>query len=822
VTPFAATIFVGAFLLFLLQPLIGKFLLPWFGGAPGVWTTCILFFQTLLLAGYVYAHFSSRWLKLRAQALVHLALVAIAIASLQIIPSPAGKPTGLEDPVPKLLGLLFRCIGLPFFALAATGPLLQHWFCRTHPQVSPYRLYSLSNLGSLLALILFPLVIEVQFSRQTQAMLWGCGLIGYAIGCVLCARKLWRHPAEETFPLTTPARKPKPSPPPDLWQKILWLLLPAGASVLLLATTNKICQDVAVVPLLWVLPLGLYLLSFIICFDNPRWYKRAPFLGAVVATWLGVCWLLTRGTDAPILFPIGILCACLFFSCMVAHGELYRLKPDPRHLTGYYLVIATGGALGGIFVAVIAPLLFNGYYEWEIGLLGSGVLFLAILARDLAQQQLRTANAFISASVLIGLLLLGRGLGTETRDDNALKIYQSRNFYGTLTLWKSGDEASGRGYLHLSHGRTVHGIQLFPPNAGLPTLYYGENSGAGLALAALPPGKRRVGLIGLGIGTLAAYANPGDTFRFYEINPEVVRLAQSRFGFLPNAAGNIEGVIGDARLLLEGEPDQHFDLIALDAFSSDSIPIHLLTREAFTTYARHLKTNGVIAVHISNHYLDLEQVLLNVAKHFNYEPCVIESGNIPDKWWLQPSTWVLLSPNQAITTNLSLQLARRPQKKNLAPIPLWTDDFANLFQILKQEKVQAANDFTVAQNRTASELCLRRDYNGAVEVYRQALRQQPNSPELLNGLAWLQATCPNFAIRNGPNAVALAERACELTHYQVAGLIETLAAAYAESGRFPEAIQWAQKATFLASATGQTGLNPQLIDRYRAGKAVGR
>ena len=821
-SPFAATIFLGAFLLFLLQPLIGKFLLPLFGGAPGVWTTCILFFQTLLLGGYIYAHLISQRLKLRSQVLAHLTLVILAIATLAILPSPTCKPDGLGNPILQILGLLLRSIGLPYFVLAATGPLLQHWFSRAHPNVSPYRLYSLSNLGSLLALVSFPLVIEVQFSRKTQAMLWGCGLIAYAIGCALCAKKLWRHSTEENSPTATATLKTKPTAPPGRWQKFLWLLLPACASVLLLATTNKICQDIAVVPLLWVLPLGLYLLSFIICFDNPRWYRRAPFVAAMVATWLGIGWLLTRGTDAAVFFPIGIACACLFFTCMVAHGELYRLKPNPRHLTGYYLYIATGGALGGMFVAVIAPQMFNGYYEWEIGLLGSGVLFLALIARDHAQKNLRTANAITGAMLLIGLLLLGRAMTTTTRDDQAAKVSQSRNFYGTLTIWKTGDESTGRGFLNLSHGQTVHGVQLFPPNAQLPALYYGENSGAGRAFAALPPGNRRVGLIGLGIGTLAAYANPGDTFRFYEINPEVVRLAESRFSYLTNAAGKIEGVIGDARLLLEGEPNQHFDLIALDAFSSDSIPVHLLTREAFTTYERHLNTNGVIAVHISNRYLDLEKVLVNVAAHFNYRLLVIESRNIPDKWWLQPSTWVLLSRNETFMTNETLQLASRPARKSAAPIPLWTDDFASVFQILKKENLQVANEFSATQTKAAFELCQQKNFAAAIELYRQALRQQPNSPDLLNGLAWLLATCPDHSLRNGSDAVRLAEHACELTHYQVAGLIETLGAAYAEAGRFPEAIHMAQKAAMRAAESDQGGLNPQLLKRYRAGKAVGR
>lgn len=822
IIPFALTIFVGAFLLFLLQPLIGKFLLPLFGGAPGVWTTCILFFQTLLLGGYIYAHLLSKQLKLRTQGLVHLAAILIAIASLQIVPAPTWKPNALDNPIPQILGLLFSSIGLPYFALAATGPLLQHWFSRTHPNDSPFRLYALSNLGSLLALISFPLLIEVQFSRQTQAALWSWGLMAYALGCAVCTVIMWHHPAQDISPPATTSHKSKSSPPPGSGQKSLWLLLSATPSILLLATTNKICQDIAVVPLLWVLPLGLYLLSFIICFDSPRWYGRPPFVAALVASWLGICWLLTRGNDASIFIHIGVFCACLFFSCMVAHGELYRLKPDAHQLTSYYLFIATGGALGGLFVAVIAPLVFNDYFEWQYGLLAAGILFLVVVGRDASRARHQKTHSAAFAALLLGLLVLSGALWHAPSNTGSSNVFKSRNFYGVLTFWKSGDESTGRGYFTLSHGKTVHGIQLFPPHASLPTLYYGENSGAGRAFAALPPGNRRVGLVGLGIGTLAAYANPGDNFRFYEINPEVVRLAETKFTCLTNAAGTIDLHIGDARLLLEREPPNHFDLLVLDAFSGDSIPVHLLTREAFSIYGSHLNTNGVIAVHISNRYLDLEKVLLNVAQHFNYRLLVVESGKIPDKGWLQPSTWVLLTRNETIATNFNLQLASRPARKSTSPIPLWTDDFASLFQILKRETVEMGGEAFAAQYKIAAELAQRRDFAGAVAVYEQALRQHPNSPERLNGLAWLQAACPNPSIRNGASAVQLAERACELTHYQVAVMIETLGAAYAEAGRFPEATFMAQKAALVGAQSGQGGLNLQLIELYRAGKAVGR
>jgi len=362
---YALTIFLGAFLLFQVQPLIGKYILPWFGGGPGVWTTCMLFFQMLLLAGYAYAHFSSRWLKPRAQAVVHLVLLGAALAVLPITPSDSWKPLGNENPTLHILALLGASLGLPYFVLSATGPLLQKWFSRTNPGVSPYRLYALSNAGSLLALLTYPFYVESHFARKAQALFWGWGLAAYAVCCGFCAVRLLRRRTnpENAVPSELSGDSPESASrldqQPTILTKALWLLLPACASVLLLATTNKMCQDVAVIPFLWILPLALYLLSFIICFDSPRWYVRPVFTLALIAALAGICWVLFKGTDASIYKQVGIYSAGLFVCCMVCHGELYRLRPDPRYLTGFYLMIAAGGALGGFFVAVVAPLVFT-------------------------------------------------------------------------------------------------------------------------------------------------------------------------------------------------------------------------------------------------------------------------------------------------------------------------------------------------------------------------------------------------------------------------------------------------------------------------------
>ena len=556
------------------------------------------------------------------------------------------------------------------------------------------------------------------------------------------------------------------NPQPSTLNKLLWLLLPACASVLLLATTNKMCQDVAVIPFLWVLPLALYLLTFIICFDNPRWYVRFPFALALIAALIGMCWALFKGTDASLRMQILVYSAGLFICCMVCHGELYRLKPDPRHLTKFYLMIAAGGALGGLFVALVAPLVFTDYYEMHWGLLLCGLLFTVVCVREksaaslnppltppgraaewrglacvltlavfggldrslvwwsrqhativggrllgvrigmwvllalivgfwIARKKFRTFQHWrllTCAWLSLGLLALAVALRLQARKSDENIISRSRNFYGTLKVCEyRKDEPDGH-YFLLQHGRITHGLQFVDPvRARWPTTYYTEGSGVALGIHALPVGARRIGVVGLGTGSLAAYGRVGDYLRIYDINPDVQRLATSRFTYLCNCPARVEIALGDARLSLEREPPQHFDLLALDAFSSDAIPVHLLTKEAFEVYGRHLKTNGIVAVHISNHYLDLEPVVVNLARHFNYRLASIshdESDSETDEdgedaWWDYSSTWILLTRSEEIISSAAINHAASSVKTNAVNIPLWTDDFASVFQILQ-------------------------------------------------------------------------------------------------------------------------------------------
>jgi hypothetical protein len=826
---YALTIFTGAFLLFQVQPLIGKYILPWFGGAPGVWTTCLLFFQVLLLSGYAYAHFISRWFKPRNQAILHLMLVAAALALLPITPGDSWKPDGTGDPTRQILWLLLASIGLPYFVLSATSPLMQHWFSRTHPGAPPYRLYALSNAGSLLALASFPVYFEPHFTRVTQARWWGWGLAVYALACGLCAWKVWKAQEVEgrgarvkgsKSEIRTPESAPLNLQPSTL-NLVLWVLLPACASVLLLATTNMMCQEVAVIPFLWVLPLGLYLLSFIICFDNPRWYRRLPFLLALAVAWGGVTWVLLHAVNVPIRWQLGVYAAALFIGCMVCHGEVYRRRPDPHHLTAFYLMIATGGALGGLFVAVIAPLIFTGYYELQLGLVFCGLLLLAICVRDWNLADFHRWRIPVCAGLAAGLVALSIALWQEAHRMDGLTIHRSRNFYGVLKMMSLNREDPDQWHRQLIHGRTTHGSQFVAPErAGWPTLYYGERSGVGLAINALPGGPRRIGLVGLGAGTLAVYARPADYVHAYEINPEVIRIAASWFTYLTNCPGQVEITPGDARLSLEREPPQEFDLLVLDAFNSDAIPVHLLTREAFVIYERHVKTNGIIAVHVSNKSLNLEPVVANLAHPFHYEMAVIDYAPPPDQPWLMESVWMLLSHNRQIIGAREIRLASHPPDTNSAAIPLWTDDFTSLFQIIRSRATLPADTaFANEQSRVANDLCRTGNFAGAAATYREALRTRPDSPQLNNNLAWLLAACPDARVRDGAQAAKYAERACVLTRYGVTPMVGTLAAAYAEAGRFDDAIAMGEKACAMASETGDQGLlrkNQELLELYRA------
>lgn len=750
---FALTIFCSAFLLFLVQPLIGRFLLPWFGGSPGVWTTCLLFFQTVLLAGYAYAHFVATRLTPRRQAIVHAAVLLLALAWLPLAPDAGGAADPTAEPVGRILLLLAGSVGLPYLALAATGPLLQNWFGLAHPAASPYRLYALSNAGSLLALLGYPFVVEPWLGRHAQTLAWSAGLVVFVLLGVACA---WRVHKVATVVAATPDTEDA-EPAPSVSTRAFWIVLPALASLLLNATTSKVCTDVAVIPFLWIAPLALYLLSFIICFDHPRWYRPGLFAGLFTVGAAVTAWLMAEGSARSLFLQLAGYGTGLFAACMIAHGEVHRLRPGRRHLTSFYLHLAAGGALGGLFTGLLAPRLFPDYWEFPLGLwlLAYLVAVLALLQR---RREVVTGSAVgigLAALILpllglaheeslgewlaaagestlafhadhwmweapLALILftslrpswtsapgawharqgalpltlaavLGAVLFMQVRDDQIAVREAQRNFYGAHKIRAHGENGELGRYNLLLHGATTHGLQLLTPDyRRWPTSYYGAESGVGRALEQFPAekGPRHIGVVGLGVGTMAAYGAAGDRIRFYEINPAIESVARRHFTYLADTPAQVTVVPGDARLTLAAELDrgepQGFDVLVLDAFSSDAIPVHLLTREAFALYTRHLKPGGIIAVHISNRHLDLRPVLEAHARHYALHQATL--SDYPDKetaWWLYRSTWTLLSPSEAVLAAPAIQdQAAWPAEDN-APLIEWTDDYASLLGVFR-------------------------------------------------------------------------------------------------------------------------------------------
>lgn len=690
---FAVTIGLGAFLLFQVQFILGKQLLPWFGGAPAVWTTCMLFFQLALLGGYAYAHGLARAPAPR-QRVVHLALLGGAALLLlarallwpsPITPSDAWRPDPTQSPIVAIALLLGATIGLPFLVLAATGPLLQSWFARTCPGTSPYRLYALSNLGSLLGLGTYPFAIEPALAIAGQGWLWSAGFGAYALLCGALAVVAGRAP---TTVLDLPVSDGD-APPSTRGARALWFTLAAIASTLLLAVTTQISLEVAVIPFLWMLPLALYLLTFILCFEKPRLYNRGfwiphLFVGAGVSAAVIVV-----GVHVPALVQLAGLLYTLFAYCMVCHGELARRQPPPRELTAYYLLISAGGAAGGIFTGVVAPLAFLGLWELPIALVAGAAVTAGIILR-LPLTWLRGKVGRVVAPALAALILLGL-TGTlihHARDELAGNLHNDRGFFGTLRVDRDSGEHGD--FLRLRHGRITHGVQFVDPDhRHTPNSYYAAHSGIGLAADYHPRRFRhepmRIGVIGLGTGTIATYGQVGDQIRFYEIDPKVVDLSSGDdpfFTYLSESAAEVSIVVGDARQSLERKAPQRFDVLAVDAFSSDSIPAHLITLEAIELYVRHLRDDeGVIALHISNRYLDLDPLARGLAERLGLHIAHVGDHSVDDITWA--NDWMLLTRDPHILGVPTVAGATEPPEGHPDPYPVWTDTRSDLLDVLK-------------------------------------------------------------------------------------------------------------------------------------------
>lgn len=662
----AGTIFLSSFLLFLVQPLIARLILPWFGGSAAVWTTCMLFFQVLLVGGYGYAHWLGR-LSGRRAAIVHTVLLVLALATLPIAPDESWKPAGGAEPVTRILLLLGATVGLPYFLLASTSPLIQAWFSRARPGKNPYRLFALSNLASLIALLGYPFAVEPLLAGQAQIRVWSWLFAAFAL---VCATLAWRTP-----PAAAASSRAASAAPITGSRYAWWLALAATGSVLLLAVTNHLTQNVASVPLLWLVPLTLYLLTFILAFEGGGYRPRFVWPLLVVAL-AAAGWLLV-GTELHyhLALQLGVFLPVLFIGCLFCHGELYRLRPEPARLTVFYLTVSAGGALGGLLVAVVAPLVFDGYYE-----LGLGLAALALLAALRLGEHGRVPH-YAALAALLGISTCAAYDGFREQRDVLLA---ERSFYGVLHVkeYSPGEEAHLR---RLVHGTIMHGEQYMHGDLRrLITTYYTPSSGIGAAIKSKQGHPVKVGVIGLGTGTLAAYGRPGDVYRFYEIDRNVVGIAQQDFTFLSDSRARVEIALGDARISLEREPPQGFDVLAVDAFSSDAIPVHLITREALAAYLRHMKADGIVAFHVSNRFLDLVPVVARIAREEGAHAVLVEDDpDEDDMTGRSRSDWVLVSRSRgalaarAIVERGGMPAEDRPQWRT------WTDDYSNLVQILK-------------------------------------------------------------------------------------------------------------------------------------------
>ncbi len=676
---YAATIFVSAFLLFLVQPVMAKQILPWFGGSATVWTTCLVFFQTALLAGYAYSDVTVRRLTPRAGVRLHALLLLASLALLPIIPGVQWKPGGAENPSWLILGMLAATIGLPYFLLSTTSPLVQAWFARARPGASPYRLFALSNFASMLALVGYPFLLEPWAPTREQAIGWS---FGYALFVLLCAAAGWRSLRQHTTPTVHALADDAPvgagtdrgEAPPTLARQLLWCTLSATGSLLLLAVSNHITQNIAAVPLLWILPLALYLLTFILCFDGSGWYRREIFLSMLAAALGVMAWTLADPKLTHELeIQVGVFSGGLFIACMFCHGELTRLKPAPRYLTRFYLMISVGGAVGSVLVGIVAPLVLPAYFELAAGLILCSLLLLWQVRRE---APVYGVLGLVGTAVAVGCAIWG------VTAFYANAIVASRNFYGVLRVQELGDNDANR-RRSLVHGTILHGTQYLGPEVRQrATTYYTATSGIGRLLESMHPRMDpiRVGVIGLGTGTLAIYGSKGDVYRFYEINPDVIEVAQRDFTFLSDSDATIELALGDARLSLEREPAQSLDVLAIDAFSSDAIPVHLITSEAVGIYRRHLKPGGVIAFHVTNRFLNLIPVVEALAQAHGLQVMHLPDGGLDAM--ATRSDWVLLTTDVRLLARPELAghaqeiVARRDWR-------LWTDAFNNLVQVLK-------------------------------------------------------------------------------------------------------------------------------------------
>ncbi len=651
----ALAIGFSSVLLFSIQPMIAKVLLPSFGGSAGLFVTCMLFFQAVLLLGYLYAYLLTRHASRRLQAQVHVGVLVLSVAALPWRSAVGGTPPGYGSPVVSILAQLAMSIGLPYFLLSANSPLLQAWFAASPGARFPYRLFAWSNLASLAALLAYPAAVERLLPLAAQLRWWSGAFVVLAVLLTLLA-------VSGGQPVKVALR------PVERGRALLWVGLAACASALWLAVVNHLNAEVAAIPLLWVLPLSVYLLSFILCFEFEGAYRPAIYRWLLPAAWIAVGYRLARGGSGGLLWEIPMFLAALFVCSMFCHGELARTKPEPEGgLPFFYLAAAFGGVLGGVFVALVAPYAFHRPLELPIAVTACVLLALAQLYRFSRGRLVR-----------LGVVSVLAFLAATSYRAGGSEILRSRNFYGSLLVTDAG--AGVAAVRSLYHGSTLHGVEFLDPSRSRsPTAFYGGESGAGLLLEALRAPRRRVGIVGLGVGTLAAYGRQGDVFRIFEIDPAVAEVAGRYFRFLSESAATTEVVIADGRLGLAHEPDGSFDAIILDAFSDDTVPVHLLTREAFQLYFRRLRAGGSLAVHVTNRYLDLVPVVRAGAEAVHAQTLLIRNSGDAERRIL-PADWVVVTNDREVLD--ALRPAAEPAGRTSRTLR-WTDDYSGIFSLLR-------------------------------------------------------------------------------------------------------------------------------------------
>jgi len=721
---FTLTLFLSSGLLFLVQPMVARIILPAFGGSSGVWTASMLFFQALLLLGYAYAHFASRALGARRHALIHVPLMGLALLLLPIPSQPRSGAEGQTMPTLALLGELLRMVGLVFFVVSAGAPLLQRWFATTRdPQAKdPYFLYSASNVGSMAALLAYPLLVEprLRLSEQTRLWSWAYGALVVAVAlCALATRSGRDEAAAET------TEEAQAAPRPAMRERLYWLALAAVPSSLLLGVTNYLSINIAPVPLLWVVPLALYLITFILAFASRPLlsYGVLSRVAPLAITPLAVAIILE--SSEPLIPLAAVHLTAFFVTAWMCHARLSERRPAAAHLTEFYLWISLGGVIGGFVNAVIAPSVFNTLFEYPLALALAGMLrprwkedapkwnqldglfpvgVLAVTAvvaftvrrigmpagtaRTLLTIGLPALLCFIAVDrpYRYGLSLLALFVGASvlqvSSDGNV--VLRDRSFYGVNRVVFSGP--SGR-FHRLTHGNTLHGIQDMQ-NPDRPLTYYHRTGPIGQVFQEFSGAKRkeRVALVGLGVGSLAAYGEPGQEYTFFEIDPVVSRIAQDPkyFSYLSRSKAKMDVVLGDARLTLQRQPDGRFGLIVLDAFSSDAIPVHLLTREAVQMYLRKLSPDGVLAFHVSNRYLELAPVLAAIGKDLGLVTMEQTDGPSPDEEaeGKTQSMWVIVARRKADLGGLGKRYWSEAEP--LPGVAAWTDDYSNLLSVLRK------------------------------------------------------------------------------------------------------------------------------------------